>query len=148
MILDVTWRRNVKRCHEILACRQEVEDGGPEWTLAEYQKLFRNYNVEESYDILDIEGRIPDDIEGTFYRNGPGAHLWLSSGSWHLLHRCHKLLIMSCMFLATAAELFYHSVCKTNYCCNSTCSTWSSPYSILCLCSLIITIHIYITVAN
>lgn len=42
------------------------------WTLAEYQKLFRNYLTEEDYEVTDIEGSIPDDLEGTFYRNGPG----------------------------------------------------------------------------
>jgi len=52
------------------APQQEPE--GPAWTLEEYQKMFRNYLQEEDYEVLDIEGSIPADLEGTFYRNGPG----------------------------------------------------------------------------
>lgn len=40
--------------------------------MEEYQKLFRNYNTEEDYEVDDIEGKIPDELEGSFYRNGPG----------------------------------------------------------------------------
>jgi len=50
----------------------EQEPEGPQWTLEEYQKMFRNYTTEENYEVLDIEGRIPVDLEGSFYRNGPG----------------------------------------------------------------------------
>ena len=34
--------------------------------------MFKNYLTEEDYEVLDIEGTIPADLEGTFYRNGPG----------------------------------------------------------------------------
>ncbi len=71
--------------HSGLACcwcsvsapQQELE--GPAWTLEEYQKMFRNYEKEEDYEVLDIEGSIPLDLEGTFYRNGPGV--WCRCGT-------------------------------------------------------------------
>ena len=34
--------------------------------------MFKNYMSQEDYEVLDIEGTIPTDLEGTFYRNGPG----------------------------------------------------------------------------
>ncbi|HIL82205.1 MAG TPA: hypothetical protein EYG52_01665, partial [Pseudomonadales bacterium] len=31
-----------------------------------------NLDVEYDYDLEDVEGELPTDIRGTFYRNGPG----------------------------------------------------------------------------
>ena len=31
--------------------------------------------MEEEYEVEDVEGIIPDGLEGSFYRNGPGEHV-------------------------------------------------------------------------
>jgi hypothetical protein len=61
--------------------------------MEEYQKMFRSYLQEDDYEVLDIEGSIPVDLEGTFYRNGPGAVLCLRGcGGGRRSMRCWLVL--------------------------------------------------------
>ncbi|WP_162932647.1 carotenoid oxygenase family protein [Solimonas sp. K1W22B-7] len=53
--------------------RQDSDgSGGPPETAADWHRIFEPMLKEQDYEVDEIEGRLPPDLIGTLYRNGPG----------------------------------------------------------------------------
>ena len=55
-----------------------------------------NLGVEYDYDLADVEGELPTDIRGTFYRNGPGRQRIGDSKYGHWFGRIGLLMLVVC----------------------------------------------------
>ena len=67
-----------------------------------------NLNVEYDYDLEDVEGELPTDIRGTFYRNGPGSVLVIQNTAT-------GLMVMACCAsspLMKARHIFAIGMCE------------------------------------